>query len=46
MPKNVFAIIAVLVADTAVPSQNLVLWYSKPAVRWSEAPPIGSGRLG
>ncbi len=26
-------------------SQNLRLWYEKPAVQWEEALPIGNGRL-
>src|SRR5215217_6056765 len=27
-------------------SQELKLWYNKPAVKWTEALPIGNGRLG
>ena len=27
-------------------SQELKLWYSKPAVKWTDALPIGNGRLG
>jgi alpha-L-fucosidase 2 len=27
-------------------SNNLKLWYSKPALKWTEALPIGNGRLG
>ena len=30
----------------AEPSNNTKLWYSKPATEWSEALPIGNGRLG
>src|SRR5215472_1024247 len=32
--------------DTAATSQPLVLWYEKPAAQWTEALPIGNGRLG
>lgn len=28
------------------PSNNLRLWYTKPAQKWTEALPIGNGRLG
>ena len=27
-------------------SQNLKLWYDRPAVKWTEALPIGNGRIG
>jgi alpha-L-fucosidase 2 len=30
----------------AQPPSGLVLWYKKPAILWSEALPIGNGRLG
>jgi alpha-L-fucosidase 2 len=29
-----------------MPRQPLVLWYEKPATQWTEALPIGNGRLG
>ena len=32
--------------DTTATSQPLVLWYEKPAAQWTEALPIGNGRLG
>src|SRR5215471_8698659 len=32
--------------DASAPSQPLVLWYEKPATHWTEALPIGNGRLG
>jgi len=32
-------------AFSQIPSQNLRLWYEKPAVQWEEALPIGNGRL-
>jgi alpha-L-fucosidase 2 len=31
---------------SAQPSSGLVLWYKKPAILWSDALPIGNGRLG
>ena len=31
---------------SAQPPSSLVLWYKKPAILWSEALPIGNGRLG
>ncbi len=39
-----------LPADTAsgstTPSEDLMLWYDKPAAQWVDATPIGNGRLG
>jgi alpha-L-fucosidase 2 len=36
-----------LAANTpATESQKLALWYDKPATQWSEALPVGNGRLG
>lgn len=32
--------------STAPPPEGLVLWYERPASRWTEALPIGNGRLG
>src|ERR1043165_5381364 len=31
---------------TAFSQQDLKLWYTKPAAKWTEALPIGNGRLG
>jgi len=31
---------------TAAPESRLCLWYDKPASKWTEALPIGNGRLG
>ena len=34
-------------ADTVAPvNPNTTLWYDKPAAKWEEALPVGSGRLG
>jgi alpha-L-fucosidase 2 len=34
------------VANTVYSQSQLKLWYDKPAVKWTEALPIGNGRLG
>ncbi|CAN5605077.1 glycoside hydrolase family 95 protein [soil metagenome] len=33
-------------ASTIVAQQNMELWYKQPAVVWTEALPVGNGRLG
>ena len=30
----------------ATPQESLILWYDKPAAEWTEALPVGNGRLG
>jgi alpha-L-fucosidase 2 len=35
-----------LTENTRTTSQSLLLWYEKPANQWTEALPIGNGRLG
>ena len=35
-----------LAAPASVRGDDLKLWYNKPAEKWTEALPIGSGRLG
>jgi alpha-L-fucosidase 2 len=32
--------------DAPPPAQPLSLWYRAPAVEWTEALPVGNGRLG
>lgn len=32
--------------DLDSPAEGMTLWYDKPAAKWVEALPIGSGRLG
>jgi alpha-L-fucosidase 2 len=39
-------ILALFVAATAVADQPLVLWSERPAKAWTEAFPVGNGRLG
>ncbi len=48
MNKHIKAIslLAVLMLSIAATSQDLKLWYNKPAVKWTEALPIGNGRIG
>lgn len=43
--KYVIAIILVLSMKTGF-AQDLKLWYNKPAVKWTDALPIGNGRIG
>ena len=43
--KYFIAIILLLSMKTAV-SQDLKLWYTKPAIKWTEALPLGNGRIG
>ncbi len=35
-----------LLLPTALPANALQLWYEKPAVAWTDALPIGNGRMG
>ncbi len=42
---SVFLLSAMLVTAQNEPN-NLKLWYNKPALKWTEALPIGNGRLG
>lgn len=35
-----------IVANTSFSQSQLKLWYNKPATKWTEALPIGNGRLG
>jgi alpha-L-fucosidase 2 len=36
----------VLIADLARAQPDLKLWYKQPAQKWTDALPIGNGRLG
>ena len=40
-----FPLLATQDSETADP-KNLRLWYKKPAEQWTEALPVGNGRLG
>ena len=39
-------ILLILLPFNAICQNNLKLWYKKPAKVWTEALPIGNGRLG
>jgi len=43
--KLIFSLAAFFLMSL-VSAQSLKLWYSKPAVKWTEALPVGNGRLG
>ena len=38
--------VLVLASNPAMSTERLELWYDQPATKWSEALPIGNGRLG
>ncbi len=38
--------ILILLCNAIVSAQDLKLWYNKPAAKWTEALPIGNGRIG
>ena len=44
--KTYLAFVVVLLCNTIVLAQDLKLWYKQPAVKWTEALPIGNGRIG
>ena len=46
MKKYFIACVLTVVSATCYPQQPLTLWYSKPAGVWTEALPVGNGRLG
>jgi alpha-L-fucosidase 2 len=46
MIKKIIAILMVLLPFHSFCQTNLTLWYKKPATKWTEALPLGNGRLG
>lgn len=46
MKKNLFLPLLLLLAVTAAASPGYRLWYTSPAEVWTEALPLGNGRLG
>src|SRR5690348_4295295 len=49
MKKNKinYLLASILLASTQfVIAQDLKLWYNKPAIKWTEALPLGNGRIG
>ena len=45
-PQTLPAQVEQVSANNAPPGTPLTLWYGKPAARWTDALPIGNGRLG
>ena len=43
---NILSFLFCLLTGVAASAQDLKLWYNKPAVKWTEALPIGNGRIG
>lgn len=46
MKLNVWPFLFLLYSTTLLAQSNLKLWYSQPAAAWTEALPVGNGRLG
>jgi len=46
MPHSRLLILFCLLATRALAQQPLTLWYQQPAARWTDALPLGNGRLG
>ena len=44
--KIIFLLDVHVVSAGAADSQSSILWYNKPATKWTEALPLGNGRLG
>lgn len=44
--RTLFILVVALLPLTALSQENLKLWYDKPASAWTEALPVGNGRLG
>ncbi len=46
MLRRLFALIVLLIPCVGSGAQALKLWYDKPASKWTEALPVGNGRMG
>jgi alpha-L-fucosidase 2 len=44
--KKYYVAILFLLAVKMTTAQNLKLWYKQPAIKWTEALPLGNGRIG
>jgi len=44
--KNTITLALMLLCSVMLTAQDLKLWYKQPAVKWTEALPIGNGRIG
>src|SRR3990167_9081812 len=46
MKRNLIILTICILSGYTGFAQDLKLWYNKPAVKWTEALPIGNGRIG
>jgi alpha-L-fucosidase 2 len=46
MSKKIKYIFILLFVCNSITAQDLKLWYNKPATKWTEALPLGNGRIG
>ena len=46
MKRHFFLLAAFIIPSVIFSQQDLKLWYNKPAAVWTEALPVGNGRLG
>lgn len=44
--RKLLLFVAAMALSSSLDGQDLKLWYDKPAVKWTDALPIGNGRLG
>lgn len=44
--KKKYSFLVVILFSVTAFSQDLKLWYKQPAVKWTEALPVGNGRIG
>ncbi len=44
--NNCFLLVLWLVIANNLTAQDLKLWYNQPAIKWTEALPLGNGRIG
>src|SRR5436190_1154225 len=44
--RKYFIVLILLLSVKMGLAQDLKLWYSKPAIKWTEALPLGNGRIG
>ena len=46
MKKLLFVFICIIISLTSFAQKDLTLWYNKPSQAWTDALPLGNGRLG
>ncbi|MBL7741831.1 MAG: glycoside hydrolase family 95 protein [Chitinophagaceae bacterium] len=44
--KRIFLLLTIYSCTAGAQNQDMQLWYPQPAVKWTEALPIGNGRIG